>query len=211
MKNMFTGIVEETGKVESASADKLVISAEKTLGGTELGDSIAVNGVCLTVIGIDGNRLAFETMPETLLRTNLDLLKMSDEVNLERALIASGRIGGHFVQGHVDDTGQIQSLTTEGEATIVRFKAPKELMRYIVQKGFIAVDGISLTVVDCGADSFSVSLVGYTKQNTILGNKRIGDTVNLEVDILAKYVENLARRKDSKITMDMLTEHGFLT
>jgi riboflavin synthase len=115
------------------------------------------------------------------------------------------------VQGHVDGTGQIQSLVSDGAATIIRFKAPKELMRYIVHKGFIAVDGTSLTVVDCDTGSFSVSLVGYTKQNTILGKKKISDTVNLEVDILAKYVENLIKGEKSNISMNMLAEHGFLT
>jgi riboflavin synthase len=208
---MFTGIVEELGKVESINPDKIIISAKKAVKGTGLGDSIAVTGVCLTVISIDDDRLTFETMPETLKRTNLGLLRAGDEVNLERALAVGGRLGGHFVQGHVDGTGQIQSLTSEGKATIIRFKATKELMRYIVQKGFIAVDGTSLTVVDCDSDSFSVSLVGYTKQNTILGKKKISDTVNLEVDILAKYVENLTKGEESNISMNMLAEHGFLT
>jgi len=208
---MFTGIVEELGKVESISTGKIVVSAEKAVQGTELGDSIAINGVCLTVINIDDNKLAFETMPETLRRTNLGLLKTGNDVNLERALAVGGRMGGHFVQGHVDGTGQIQSLSSEGEATTVRFKAPNELMRYIVEKGFIAVDGTSLTVVDCNTDYFSVSLVGYTKQHTILGKKKVSDTVNLEVDILAKYVENLTKGEKSNISMNMLAEHGFLT
>ena len=208
---MFTGIVEELGKVESISTGKLIVSAQKAIEGTDLGDSIAVNGVCLTVISIAGNRLSFETMPETLKRTNLGLLGVDDEVNLERALAVSGRMGGHFVQGHVDGTSQIQSLESDDGATIVRFKAPKELMRYIVEKGFIAVDGTSLTVVDCDVSSFSVSLVGYTKQNTNLSKKRVSDTVNLEVDILAKYVENLTKGQKSDITLGMLAEHGFLT
>jgi len=208
---MFTGIVEELGKVESISTGKIVVSAEKAVQGTELGDSIAINGVCLTVINIDDIKLAFETMPETLRRTNLGLLKTGNDVNLERALAVGGRMGGHFVQGHVDGTGQIQSLSSEGEATTVRFKAPNELMRYIVEKGFIAVDGTSLTVVDCNTDYFSVSLVGYTKQHTILGKKKVSDTVNLEVDILAKYVENLTKGEKSNISMNMLAEHGFLT
>ena len=208
---MFTGIVEELGKVDSISTGKIVVAANKACNGTALGDSIAVNGVCLTVININDNKLAFETMPETLKRTNLGLLNSGDEVNLERALAAGGRMGGHFVQGHIDGTGQIQSLSSDGGATIIRFKAPGELMRYIVQKGFIAVDGTSLTVVDCDTGSFSVSLVGYTKQHTILGKKKSSDTVNLEVDILAKYVENLTRGEKSNISMNMLAEHGFLT
>jgi riboflavin synthase len=208
---MFTGIVEELGKVESTGTNNIVVSASKAVDDTKLGDSIAVNGVCLTVIDIDGSKLAFETMPETLRRTNLGLLRKGDEVNLERALVAGGRMGGHFVQGHIDGTGQVMSLTAEGGATIAKFKAPQELMRYIVEKGFIAVDGTSLTVVDRSADSFSVSLVGYTNQNTILGKKKISDTVNLEVDILAKYVENLGKGAKSDITLGMLAEHGFLT
>jgi riboflavin synthase len=208
---MFTGIVEELGKVESINPSKITISAKKAIEGTELGDSIAVNGVCLTIIDIDSNKLSFETMPETLKRTNLGLLHSGDEVNVERALAVGGRFGGHFVQGHVDGIGQIQSLVSENEATIIRCKATKELMRYIVEKGFIAVDGTSLTVVDCDSESFSVSLVGYTKQNTILGKKKISDTVNLEVDILAKYVENLSKGEKSEITLGMLAEHGFMT
>jgi len=208
---MFTGIVEELGRVESIKPGKITVSANKAIERIELGDSIAVNGVCLTVINIDNHRLSFETMPETLKRTNLGLLHTGDEVNLERALAVGGRLGGHFVQGHVDGTGQIQSLASEGEATVVRFKAPKELMRYIVEKGFIAVDGTSLTVVDCNSVSFSVSLVGYTKQNTNLSRKKVSDTVNLEADILAKYVEKLSKGEKSEITLGMLAEHGFLT
>ena len=208
---MFTGIVEELGKVESISTGKIIVSASKACEGTALGDSIAVNGVCLTVINIGDKKLAFETMPETLKRTNLGLLNSGDEVNLERALAANGRMGGHFVQGHIDGTTEIQSLVSDSGAMIIRFKTPKKLMRYIVEKGFIAVDGTSLTVVDCNADSFSVSLVGYTKQHTILGKKKVSGTVNLEVDILAKYVENLTKGQKSDITLGMLAEHGFLT
>jgi riboflavin synthase len=208
---MFTGIVEELGKVESISPKKLVVSSKIAVEGTALGDSIAVNGICLTVISIDGNKLSFETMPETLKLTNLGLLHSGDEVNLERALAVGGRMGGHFVQGHVDSTGQIQAIKADGEATIITFGAPKEITRYIVKKGFVAVDGTSLTVVNCDASSFSVSLVGYTKKHTLLGHKRADDTVNLEVDILAKYVESLSKGDKSKISLGMLAEHGFLT
>jgi riboflavin synthase len=208
---MFTGIVEELGKVELISPKKIVVSAKIAVEGTVLGDSIAVNGICLTVINIDSNTIAFETMPETLKLTNLGLLHTGDEVNLERALAVGSRMGGHFVQGHVDGTGQIQSIKADGEATIITFAAPKELANYIVLKGFIAVDGTSLTVVNRNASSFSVSLVGYTKKHTMLGRKRIGDTVNLEVDILAKYVENLSKGNKPEITLGMLAEHGFLT
>ncbi|MBT3363760.1 MAG: riboflavin synthase [Chloroflexi bacterium] len=208
---MFTGIVEELGRVESISAKKLIVSAKIAVEGTVLGDSIAVNGICLTVISIDGNKLSFETMPETLKLTNLGLLHSSDEVNLEKALAVGSRIGGHFVQGHVDGTGKIQAIQADGEATIITFSAPKEITHYIVKKGFIAIDGTSLTVIDCDASSFSVSLVGYTKKHTLLGHKRTGDTVNLEVDILAKYVEALSKGDKSKISLGMLAEHGFLT
>ncbi|HJX69473.1 MAG TPA: riboflavin synthase, partial [Dehalococcoidia bacterium] len=183
--------------------------AIKALEGMKRGDSLAVNGACLTVTGLDAGSFSMDVMPETLRHTNLGLLRPGSRVNLERALIIGGRLGGHFVQGHVDATGRVVSLLPEAEALIARYAAPPEVMRYIVEKGFIAVDGVSLTVICCDTTSFSASLVTYTRENTILGNKRPGDSVNLEVDIMAKYVEQLKERRG--ITLDFLAERGFLS
>ena len=207
---MFTGIVEEVGKVGSAQPESLVISASKVLQGMEVGGSIAVNGVCLTVTNFDSDALSVDVMPETLKRTNLGLLGVGDEVNLERPLTPEKQLGGHFVQGHIDDTGRVTSVTWDGTAMLIRVEAPAQAMRYIVKKGFIAVDGVSLTIVDCDARSFLVSIVDYTREHTILGSKQVGDLVNLEVDIIAKYLERLSQAHTSGITIDFLKEHGFL-
>ncbi len=206
---MFTGIVEEVGTVRAAGPGRITIAAKKVLEDTEAGDSMAVNGACLTVTDISPHSFSVDLMPETLRRTNLGLLRPGDAVNLERPLAVGGRFGGHFVQGHVDDTGRVISATREGAALLLRFEAPLDIMKYVVGKGFIAVDGVSLTVVECDASSFKVSLVGYTIGNTNLGGKKTGDVVNLEVDIIAKYVERL-RGGGSAITMEFLAEHGFL-
>lgn len=205
---MFTGLVEETGTVKSAG-QRLAIWAQRTLEDLNPGDSIAVNGACLTVIDIANDSFAVEVMPETLRRTNLGGLRPGDKVNLERALAVGRRMGGHFVQGHVDDTGRVISVSPEREAILFRVSAPDEIMQYVVGKGFIAVDGVSLTVVERDSASFTVSLVGYTLQNTTLGERRTGDVVNLEVDILAKYVAQMSQRS-SGINLDFLAEHGFL-
>lgn len=207
---MFTGIIEEVGIVRAAQPGKIAISAKTVIESTKKGDSIAVNGACLTVTVLSPDSFSVDVMPETLRRTNLGLLRPGDGVNLERPLAVGGRFGGHFVQGHVDDTGRVISATREGEAFLLRFEAPQEIMRYIVRKGFIAVDGASLTVVECDATSFTVSLVGYTTENTNLSGRKAGDVVNLEVDIIAKYVERL-HGSGSTITMEFLAEHGFLT
>jgi len=207
---VFTGIIEETGKVISARPGNLSVAAGKVLEDMEEGASIAVNGVCLTVTGFDNKSFAVEVMEETLSRTNLGLLKTGDEVNLERPLTLGGRLGGHLVQGHIDDTGRVISVTPRGESIIAGFEAPPRLLAYIVEKGFIAVDGVSLTVVSRNSGSFQVSLVDYTRQHTILGKLKIGNTVNLEADIIAKYVEQLSRNGGSGITIDFLQEHGFL-
>ena len=206
---MFTGIVEEVGSVKAAASGRLTVAAEKVLAGTAAGDSLAVNGVCLTVTEMAGDWFCVEVMPETLRRTNLGALRAGDGVNLERALQVGGRFGGHFVQGHIDGTGRVISATAEGDALVLKFEAPQEIMRYVVEKGFIAVDGVSLTVTQRDAASFSVSLVGYTRGNTSLDGRRAADVVNLEVDIIAKYVERM-RAGDSAITGEFLAEHGFL-
>jgi len=208
---MFTGIVEEIGRISKSSSDSLLIGASKILEDTKIGDSISVNGVCLTVTSTGDKGFSVDVMPETMRITNLGGLRHGDSVNLERAIPAGGRFGGHFVQGHVDGTGKIQSIVPEEKADIISILPPVDIMRYIVRKGFIAVDGISLTVVDCDNRSFSVSLVTYTKQNTTLGKKRSGEIVNLEADIFAKYVEKLGQRADEEITYDFLEKHDFLT
>ena len=207
---MFTGIVEEIGKVASAQRNKLSISADKILCGLELGASVSVNGVCLTVTGLNQSSFSVDIMPETRERSNLGLLSVGDRVNLERAMSLGGSMGGHLVQGHIDATGRVASLHREGEALVMGFEAPPEVMRYIVEKGFIAVDGVSLTVTARDADSFQVSLVNFTRQNTIFGSRRVGDRVNLEVDIIAKYVEQFTQVRRGGITADFLHEHGFL-
>jgi len=207
---VFTGIIEEVGKVISARPGNMTVAAGKVLEDMEEGASIAVNGVCLTVTGFDNKSFSVEVMPETLSRTNLGLLKDGDGVNLERPLTLGGRLGGHLVQGHIDTTGRVISITPRGESIITAFEAPPRLMSYIVEKGFIAVDGASLTIVSRNSSSFQVSLVGYTRQNTMLGSRRVGDTVNLEADIIAKYVEQFSRNGGSGITVDFLQEHGFL-
>jgi riboflavin synthase len=206
---VFTGIIEELGTVSLVQPERLVIKARKTLEGTGIGDSMSVNGVCLTVVELNADRFAVEVVPETLRRSNLGLLKSGDVVNLERPLALGGRLGGHLVEGHIDNTGTIVSERPEGGAIIVRFQATRDILRYVVEKGFIAVDGVSLTVVEKDQNSFSISLIPHTRQNTTLGKKRVGDTVNLEVDIIAKYVETLVGPSARGITADFLQEHGF--
>ncbi len=206
---MFTGIVEEVGSVASVPARSLVITASKVLKDMQPGGSIAVNGVCLTVTDFDSKSFSADVMPETLRQTNLGLLCNGDMVNLERPLALGGEVGGHMVQGHVDDTGRVASVMREGEAVLIRFEASPGVMRFIVPKGFIAVDGVSLTVASRDADSFRVSIVDYTGRHTILGSKKAGDMVNLEVDIIAKYVEQLSQPQHTGITLDFLQEHGF--
>ena len=206
---MFTGIVEEIGRVASAEEGKLVIAASAVLEGIKQGGSMAVNGVCLTVTEFDDKSFSADLMPETSGRTNLGLLHAGDKVNLERPLALGGQVGGHLVQGHVDDTGKVASITRDGEAKLFRFEASPEVIRFTVPKGFIAVDGISLTIVNKDSSSFSVSIVDYTLKNTTLGDKQINDLVNLEADIIAKYVEQFSQPQRTGITADFLQEHGF--
>ncbi|MDO9333629.1 MAG: riboflavin synthase [Dehalococcoidales bacterium] len=207
---MFTGITEELGKVSLLQPNKLVVRARKVLEGTGIGDSVSVNGACLTIVEFGSDYFSVEVVPETMRRTNLGLLKVGDEVNLERPLALGSRLGGHLVQGHVDERGKVVSLRPEGDAVVMRFQAPREVMRYVVVKGFIAIDGISLTVVERDETSFTVSVIPHTRQNTTLGKRRVGDTVNLEVDIIAKYVEALTQSPAKGVTTEFLQEHGFL-
>ncbi len=207
---MFTGIIEEVGRVTSTRPGNLVIAAGDVLPGMEVGGSMAINGVCLTVTSLNTNSFSADMMPETLKRTNLGLLRVGDKVNLERPLALGGRLGGHLVQGHIDATGRVASVRWDGEAMIIRFEAPPEVMGYVVEKGFIAVDGVSLTVVTKDTSSFLVAVVDYTRKHTTLGSRQIGDLVNLEEDIIAKYVEQLSQTRNTGITTDFLREHGFL-
>ena len=207
---MFTGIVIEVGRVTSVPPGNLVIAAGPVLQEMEGGQSIAINGVCLTVTDFSVNSFSVGIMPETLSRTNLGSLSAGDGVNLERPIALGGPLGGHLVQGHVDATGRVASVIWDEQTMLVRFESPPEVMRYVVEKGFIAVDGVSLTVVTKDISSFQVSIVDYTQKHTTLGSRRVGDLVNLEVDIIAKYVEQLSLARSPGITVDFLQEHGFL-
>jgi riboflavin synthase len=207
---MFTGIVQETGRVISIPAGRLVIAADAVVSGLEPGGSIAVNGICLTATGVENSSFHVDVMPETLRRTNLGQLRPGDRVNLERPLGLGGEVGGHLVQGHIDGTGRVASVVREGEAMLMDFAAPPEIMRFVVEKGFIAVDGASLTVVEKGEDTFRVSIVGYTRENTVLADRKVGDAVNLEADIIGKYVAGFLQPRSQGITTEFLKEHGFL-
>ena len=191
---MFTGIVEEVGSVAAISHNGMTVRAATVMSDLKLGDSIAVNGACLTAVAIGDSEFAVDLSPETMRRTSLGDLSPGGAVNLERALSASDRMGGHIVQGHVDGTGRVTSTKDDGDSVIYRVRAPSRLMPYIVEKGFIAVDGISLTVVKVGTSSFTLAVIPYTLHNTNLQTISVGARVNLEADILAKYVENLLKR-----------------
>jgi riboflavin synthase len=206
---VFTGIIQEIGTVVSATKDGLVVKAVQALGGIRAGNSVAVNGVCLTVTTFDDKTFTVDVMPETLNRTNLGQLHAGDRINIERPLAFNGEIGGHLVQGHIDDTGKVVRRVREGEAVLMTFTAKPEIMRYIVPKGFIAVDGTSLTVTTKEVGSFGVSIVGYTLEHTTLADRKPGDPVNLEVDIIGKYVAELYGPQSAGITTDLLREHGF--
>jgi riboflavin synthase len=188
---MFSGIVEEIGRVESYDGRRLTISGNKALADLNVSDSILVSGACLTVIEKSDTAFTVETMGETVNRTCLDEINAGAGVNLERSLSYGDRVGGHLVQGHVDCTGRITAMTPDGISTLVCVEAPANIMRYVVEKGFIALDGISLTVVDRCDTGFSVAIIPYTKENTTLRSRKVGDRVNLEADITAKYLEQL--------------------
>ena len=216
---MFTGIIEETGTVRhvslSGNSGRIQIGAELVLSGTRPGDSIAVNGVCLTVTTMDTKSFTADVMAETLRRSNLGQLKAGDLVNLERAMPADGRFGGHIVSGHIDGTGTVAALEQEGNATWVYVRTSPDILALIVEKGSIAIDGISLTVAKVGDRDFAVSVIPHTSSHTTLLKKRSGDVVNLENDIVGKYVERLLGRKEqeeprrSRITEEFLRENGF--
>lgn len=202
---MFTGIVEELGEVAgidwpAGDAARLTLRGPLVTSDAAPGDSIAVNGVCLTVVSVEDGRFTTDVMAETLRRSSLGALEVGSAVNLERAVTPTTRLGGHIVQGHVDGRGELLSREPGSEWEILRFRLPADLRRYLVPKGSIAVDGVSLTVVEIGEDDgfwFSVSLIPTTLRDTTLGTRRVGDPVNLEVDVMAKYVENLLAWRQS--------------
>ncbi len=209
---MFTGLVETLGSITAVknTGNGIRLSLKPlTDYEVKLGDSVAINGVCLTVTTHSGD-ISFDMSPETMQSTNLGRLKVGDRVNLERALRLSDRLGGHIVSGHVDNSGKIISRKPVGEYTIFTFESPPDVLKYVVKKGSIAIDGISLTVNDVDSKSFSVAIIPHTLKVTNLGEKNIGDSVNLEVDIIGKYVERLLGVKDSgKSLMHLLKEEGY--
>ncbi|MDK2823716.1 MAG: riboflavin synthase [Clostridia bacterium] len=216
---MFTGLVEELGTIKAINngpaSSLLKITAKTVLQDVKIGDSIAVNGVCLTVVNFTGGDFEAQVMAETLKKTNLRDLKIGDKVNLERALRMGDRLGGHLVSGHVDGVGQIIEQTKHDIAIVTRIKAPDDVLNYLIPKGSVSVDGISLTVVDVNDRDFTISLIPHTMSITTLGIKKVGDYVNLESDMIGKYVKRfinneskLDKRKDLSLTF--LAENGFL-
>lgn len=214
---MFTGIIEERGNILSISSGatfaRLRIGGSVIFDDLKLGDSVSVNGVCLTATVLGNNWFEADVMPETMTHSSLGALRSGSKVNLERAMPADGRFGGHFVSGHIDGTGTVQSLQNDGNAVRVRITAAPDVLRYIIKKGSVAIDGISLTVTDVDAASFGVSIIPHTGTETTLLEKVPGDVVNLENDILGKYVEQLMtsvpESTDSGVTMDFLIQNGF--
>jgi riboflavin synthase len=209
---MFTGLVEALGQVhrlDREGAGVLLVIAEPTVSsGVALGDSVAVNGACLTVVAHDAHTCSFQVGPETLRRTNLGDLKPGDPVNLERSLKVGDRLGGHFVQGHIDGLARLRGIDRQGDWVLTWFGCDAEWTAQMVPKGSVAVDGISLTLVDVTADGFSVALIPHTLAKTTLGRKTVGDVVNLETDLLAKYVSKCLR--GGGVTWDKLKQAGYL-
>ena len=217
---MFTGIIEEIGEIISSNliggSGELQIEAPLIVTECKLGDSIAINGVCLTVTRITGRELAFDVSVETLRRSNLGNLKKGDQVNLEQALAADGRFGGHMVSGHIDGTGTLHDRRREGNATIFTFSVAPAITRYLIEKGSVAIDGISLTICALAGDIFSVTVIPHSLQQTTLGQRDLGAIVNLENDLVAKYIEKLLQPKihspdsqTSTLNLDLLRKHGF--
>ena len=217
---MFTGIIEEVGALERLAGGEITIRAKKVLEDVALGDSIAVNGICLTVTHFDAAHFTADVMPETVRRTSLAELKRGSRVNLERALTLRSRLGGHIVSGHIDGVGTIAAMQEEGNAILLTVRAGADILRYIVEKGSVALDGISLTVARVSAADFTVSLIPHTREITNLREKRMGSRLNIETDILGKYVEKLfpgahtrgesdAPKSAGGLTMDFLRQQGF--
>ena len=218
---MFTGIIEEVGTLlatrKASKSESLTIEAPYVLQDAKVGDSIAVNGICLTATSISGNTFTADVMAETMRQTSLGTLHTGSKVNLERAMAAGGRFGGHIVSGHIDGTGQIESFVKEDNAVWVTVKTPAKLLRYIIEKGSIAIDGVSLTVAYVDDTCFKVSLIPHTAAHTTLLSKKAGDIVNLENDIVGKYIDKLMHYETgveeettkSGISMDFLAKNGF--
>ena len=212
---MFTGIIEEIGVVTSfirgSQAAKLTVSVSKKLADAKVGDSISVNGVCLTITTIRRNFFEFDISAESLKRSALLELKVSDKVNLERAILVSGRIGGHLVTGHIDGVGEIKKKVVSGKAFDLYVSVPSELLRFFVAKGSVAVDGVSLTVADIRSSLLIISVIPHTAQTTILGSKGVGDRVNIEVDIMSKYVEKHLKGKAIKgMSEEAMSQVGYM-
>lgn len=218
---MFTGIIEETGIIRNiqrgAKSSSLTVKASKVLEDSRIGDSIAVNGVCLTVTAMENDSFMADVMAETLRRSNLGELKPEARVNLERAMCLGGRMGGHLVSGHIDGTGSISGIAREDNAVWITIRAKERILRYIIEKGSIAIDGISLTVAAVNSEEFKVSIIPHTGKETTLLNKQISDTVNLECDVIGKYVEKLMFTQPrgsggdiSPISESFLIENGFM-
>jgi riboflavin synthase len=215
---LFTGIVEEIGTVKNIikKGQTLILSIQATriLEDVHLGDSISVNGVCLTVTDFTRNEFSVDVMPETFQASNLKSLSTNHKVNLERAMAANSRFGGHIVSGHIDSTGEILSIKSMENAVIYKIKIPNDLSKYCIKKGSITIDGTSLTIFDVDNDSVTVSLIPHTRSHTILGSKKIGELVNIEFDLLGKYVEKMLgikeMKKESSITTSFLTQNGYL-
>ena len=203
---MFTGIIEEVGQLKSFDGARIEISCEKILSDIKIGDSISTNGICLTVVDFGENYFAADVMPETFRKTSL----ADKNFNLERALKVGDRLGGHIVSGHIDGVGKISKIVAEGNALLINVTAENNLLKQIAAKGSVALDGISLTVVDAGAENFSISMIPHTREVTNFKNKRVGSLVNIETDILAKYIERLTNFKETTITENFLIENGFI-
>lgn len=204
---MFTGIIEEVGRLKGFDGARIEISCEKILSDMKIGDSISTNGICLTVVGFGENYFAADVMPETFKKTSL----ADRNFNLERALKVGDRLGGHIVSGHIDGVGKISKIVAEGNALLINVTAESALLRQIAAKGSVALDGISLTVVDAGAENFTISMIPHTREVTNFKNKRVGSLVNIETDILAKYIERLTNFKQkTAINEDFLIENGFI-
>lgn len=215
---MFTGIIEEIGNIAQIKGnDKaitLTIKAKKVLSDVKLGDSIAVNGICLTVTSYSDNLFTVDVMPETMKATSLRDIKVGSQVNLERAMAAGGRFGGHFVSGHVDGIGQIVDKRKEENAVYYKIKIDRELLDYMVYKGSVAVDGTSLTIFGLSDETFTISLIPHTMSESIIGKKEVGDIVNIECDMIGKYIKKyvekpLKTEKKSNINAEFLQKHGF--
>lgn len=217
---MFTGIIEELGTVKSLTKTqagaKLLVESKVAYSDSKIGDSININGACLTIADIKRNTFSFDISSETVNRTNLGRLKQGECVNMERSLKADSRLGGHFVFGHIDCIGEIVSKEPQGEFVKIKIELPRPNADYLVEKGSVCVDGISLTINTLGDKSFTVMLIPHTLSNTTLGYKKAGDYVNIEVDILAKYIERLMKKtsekpaRQSSVTKDLLREYGFI-